>query len=200
MTPPSDHTLRFLSGCRENAPVEDRLAGILDHRQAVALGDRQKLAHVCHVSGEMYRNDRLGPRRDLSLDLAHIHAESVVAIDKDRRRPDLGDRAHCGDEGVGCRNDFVAVTDIERPERQLDCIGSRIHADGVFRPDQVRESALKIDERLAQGEIARRYEVAKLLPKIIAIGELLAQIGISNTHGAAALNSACYAAHTRRVP
>ena len=46
-----------------------RLAGVLDHDQAVASRDRQDRIHVGRLAVEVHRHDRLGPRRDRRFDL-----------------------------------------------------------------------------------------------------------------------------------
>ena len=71
--PPSAQTFRFFSGCSEKPPerpkvpallavdvAEDALAGILDHRQVVLLGDLHQRRHVGHLAGEVDRHERLG--------------------------------------------------------------------------------------------------------------------------------------------
>ncbi len=159
---------------------QDALAGVLDHRKIVALGDLHQLDHVGDLAGQLHRHDRLGPRRDRGLDLVDIHAEGIVAIDQHRRRAGFGDRADGGDEGVGGGDDLVAVADAERLQRQLERIGAGADADRVTGADQLGEALLEFGNRLAQREIAGRDQPADFGQDRRGVGELLEQIGISN--------------------
>ena len=78
-----------------------RLAGILDHRQAVPPGDLQDRVHVGRLPEKMDREDGLGPRRDGLLDQVGVHGVGLlVDIDEDRLGPAVGDGLGGGHEGA----------------------------------------------------------------------------------------------------
>ena len=158
--------------------AKDALAGILDHGQVVLLGDFHEGRHVGHLSREVDGQERLGALRDLRLDLAHIHAEIVRAVDEDRTGIGLTDRPHRRDEGVGRRDHLVSRSDTDGLERQLERIGSGIHADGVTRADHCGELLLELADRLAERKIARRNELPEKVEDFLDVlgAELLWQI------------------------
>src|ERR1017187_7479593 len=98
----------------------------------------------------MRRNDRARPRGDSAFELAHIHAEGVIAIDEDRPCADLANGSDRGDERVRGGNDIIACPDAERLERQFDGVSTGVDADGVARADEVREPAFELLERLSE--------------------------------------------------
>ena len=155
---------------------------ILDDRQVVLAGDLHQRRHVGHLPGEMDRNQRLGLLGDPGLDLAHVHAEVVGAVDKDRTRKQLADRADGRDEGVGGRDDLVARPDAQRLEAELDRVGARVHADGLARADHRGELLLELAHRLAEREVAGRHELAEQVEDLFDVlgAELLGQIGPLN--------------------
>ena len=172
------------SGAAEGAGLpavdiaEDALAGILDHRQIMLVRDLHESRHVGHLPGEVDRQKRLGAFGDPRLDLADVHAEIVGAVDKDRAGVSLGNGAHGGDEGVGRRDHFVARTDPDGLERQLERVGARVHADGMTAADYRCELLLELAHRLAQREVAGRNELAEQVEDFLDIlgAELLGQV------------------------
>src|SRR6266851_2996039 len=159
--------------------AEDALARILDHRQIVLLGNLHEGRHVGHLPRKMDRQERLGALGDLLLDLAHIHAEIVRAIDEDRTGIIFADRPYGRDEGVGRRYDLVFRSDADGLERQLERVCPRIHADCVTRADHCGELLLELADRLAEREIARGNELPEQVENFLDVlgAELLRQIG-----------------------
>ena len=118
--------------------------------------------------------------RDRGLDLVHIHAEGIVAVDQHRRRAGFRDRADGRDEGIGRGDDLVAMADAERLQRQLERIGAGADADGVTGADQFGKAPLELGNRLAQGEIAGCDQPADFGQDRRGVGELFEQIGVSD--------------------
>jgi hypothetical protein len=129
-------------------------------------------------------HDGLGARRDGGFDLAHVHAERIVAIDEHRPRADFVDGSHGSNERIGGGDHLIAVADVERPERQLERIGSRAATDRVSRADDIGKAPLELADGLAQGEVAGRHEAPQFLEIALGVGELLRQVGVANfEHG-----------------
>src|SRR6185437_9458408 len=112
----------------------------------------------------------------------NIHAESVVAIDEDRRCPDFADCAYGSDERIRGRDDFIADADAQHFQRKLERIRSGVDADGVARADKIGEAAFELAQRLAEGEVARRHESLELAPQVLTIAELLGQVRVAHAH------------------
>ena len=95
----------------------DRLAGVFDNAQGVALCNRRDSGHVARLTSIMYRHDRFGPRRDNLFDLIGINDKLLVGVDEDRSRAGLHNGAHRSDERAGTGNDFVARADAHGFQR-----------------------------------------------------------------------------------
>ena len=111
---------------------EMRLAGVLDERDAVTVGDRTQPRHVRSLPVQMYRNDRGGPRRDGRLDSGRIDCGAlVVHIHEDRRTAGHQDREAGEGGGHRGRNDLITGTNPERTQRERNRIGSVADTDGM---------------------------------------------------------------------
>lgn len=154
----------------------DRLTGVLDHGQPAASRDRHEAWHIDHIPGQMHRDDGLGRRRDRRFELVEIHTKAVVTIDEHGAGANLVDRADRGDEGVCGRNDLVARPDAACPERQFQCIGSRIDADGVPRAELCRKARLEFLQCLAERKIAALDQFLERIKEHGRVCKLLIQI------------------------
>ena len=91
-----------------------RLAGILDDRQAVTVGDGHDRLDVGRQAEQVDRADRSRPGRDRRLDPAGVDVVRVgLDVDEDRRRAGGQDRADGRVEGVADRDDLVARSETQ---------------------------------------------------------------------------------------
>ncbi len=95
-----------------------RLAGVLDDRQPVTIGDGHDGVHVRRQAEQVDRADRPGPRRDGRLDPVGIDQVRVgLDVDEDRGRAGVQDRADRRVEGVADGDDLVAGFRARGPRR-----------------------------------------------------------------------------------
>ena len=112
----------------------DGLGGVLDHVQAVALGDLTDGVHVGTLAEEMHRNDRPGERRDCVFDLLRVDVERPrIDINEHGLRAQPPDGAGRGEEREARHDDFVPFADVEGHQREEDGIAARSTGDGVLR-------------------------------------------------------------------
>ncbi len=77
------------------------------------------------LSKKMHGDDGSCLRCNTTSYIRNVHVESVgVHIDKHWRCFEPGDHACGGEEGVACRDDFIALLDSERKEREEQGVGS----------------------------------------------------------------------------
>ena len=137
-----------------------RLAGIFDHRDAVAVRDRQDSGHVRHLAVEMHRQDRLRPGRDRLLELVHVHGEGPgFHVDEHRHRAGVADRGDRRDERKRDGDDLVARSDAGRQEREVKRARARVHPDRLPGAAIGREVALEIGDELAEHELPALEDV-----------------------------------------
>jgi hypothetical protein len=106
-----------------------RLAGVLDDRYPMMVGNRLDRVHIGHLTVEMDGNNGLGSGCNLCLELSRIHRERHrLDIDEYRSCTCVADRRHGRDEGEWHRDDFVAGADARREKRQMQ--GTRSGIDG----------------------------------------------------------------------
>ena len=113
----------------------------------------------------MDRNDRLRSRGD--------RGGSLSRVDIERRRIDIDEHGACaepldrtgrGEERVGRRDDLVASFDVERHQREQECIGAGRHGNRVLDADERTQFSLQIvdlrphDEPLAVAHACHRRE------------------------------------------
>ena len=110
----------------------------------MTVGDRAQPLPVAGRAVEIDAEDRLGPRPDRRFDGVGVEAPGVGQdVDQHRLGADIDDRRDRGDPGHVGRDDFVAGTDPERGERQVQRRGRMRHADRVGDADIVGEHALE---------------------------------------------------------
>ena len=108
------------------------LGGVLDDREAVALGDRDERIHVGHEPVQVDRHDRLRPGRDGRLHEVGVHREVLGPdVHEDRAGARAQDDADGGVEAEADRDDLVARADAEAVQDRLLGEGPVGHEDGV---------------------------------------------------------------------
>ncbi len=163
----------------------DRLRGVLDHAQAVLLGDRVETVHVDRQAGQIDRQDCAGAGRDRGLDRVEIEvAGARIDVDEDRARPDRDDHVGGGDPGDRGGNDLVAGTDAGDPQRDLHrrrAIGQRAHRPAV---EQRRQRGLEGLHLRAGGDPARGQHFADRRDRVrVDVGPDEGQEGFGGSGG-----------------
>ena len=120
-----------------------RLGTILDEAQVICFRDAADIIHLCGLAVEVDDHDGLCLRRDGRLDARGVERETIIRLDKDRRRTIRRDGEDGRDIGVGRHEDFVPRPDAERAHRERQRVKARADADAVFPPDIGRERLLK---------------------------------------------------------
>ena len=91
--------------------------------------------------------DRLCSRRDISLNLRNIDIVcDRIDIDKNRRRPEPGDRTDGREKAVWGRNNLIAGADIESHQRKQDRITTGRAADRMFHAAICRKFAFEFGD------------------------------------------------------
>src|SRR5579864_7035530 len=109
----------------------------------------------------MHRHDGAGPRRDGGVDQSWIdRVGGGVDVDQDRRGADRNDGEDRGDEGVRGGDDFVARTDAEPPERQLNRSAAGTDANAVPGTGEAGELLFKGRNGPAADEVSPTADLA----------------------------------------
>ena len=112
------------------------LRAILDHQQFEFIGQGLDFFHVGGQPKQVYRQNRpgfIGYRRP---DLGRIDIQAVrLYIDEYGFRSDITDGFTGGDKGKGAGDDFVTRFYPGGEQGQVQCIGTRGAADGMFRAE-----------------------------------------------------------------
>lgn len=116
-----------------------RLGTVLDEAQAVRLRDAADRVHLRGLAIEMDDHDGTRFRRDGRLDACGVERETVIRLDKDRRRTIRRDGEDGRDVGIGGHDDFVPCPDAECTHRERQRVETRGDADTVFPPDKGRK-------------------------------------------------------------
>ena len=96
---------------------------IVDHSEAIVVGDSLNAIHRAGVTVAMHRHDGGGLRSDGGLYFVGVQVEGLrVNVDKDRLDAIPQERVRGGDEGIGCGDDFA--TDAQGLERRHQCQGA----------------------------------------------------------------------------
>ncbi len=120
------------------------------------LGNRHQRIKVRALAIEVNRNNRLGARRDRSLDLIHVDQEIVVPdVDENRRCAKGADRRDRRHGRVGHRDDLVAGLHAQCGQRDIDGIGSAVDPDTAGHAEIRRHLALELDPLLPEHQPAR---------------------------------------------
>ena len=145
------------------------LRGVLEHAQAVRLGELAQLGHRRRVPVQV---DRAGapwcasPIAGSARRRGHVEGPRVD-VAEDRRRAGVDDRLGGRVEGERGHDDLVAGADAEGPQRDRQRVGAVGDADAVAGPEEVRELGLEgLDlgpEDVAAGAKHRGLAVGDLL-------------------------------------
>ena len=130
-----------------------RLAGVLDDREPVPLGDRGDRGHVRGQAEQVDRADRLRARRDRRLDPVSVdHVRVRLDVDEDRRRSGREDRTGGRVERVTDRDHLVTGSEphagVDDHQRDRP-VGDR---DRVADTDVLRPVRLELGDLRALGE------------------------------------------------
>jgi hypothetical protein len=156
------------------APVQRAvgLAGVLDHRQSVAVGDGLDGVHVRHDAEQADRDDGPRPGRDGGLDAAGIHQVRVgLDVHEDRRGAREEDRGHRGVEGVRDGDDLVARAVAQPGEERHQRRRAVRHGHRVLDAAVGRPALLQLRDLLALGDHAAAEDFRD------GVDLLLAEIG-----------------------
>ena len=134
----------------ERAPVgvprnvaPERVARVLDHRQAVAGGDLGDAVPVGRVADEVGEQQRAGAVGDHLLDPVDVDAvRQRLAVDEHRDPAAADDRCDVGREGERARDDLGAGREIEQLEREVERRRPRVAHDPVRLAEARRDLAL----------------------------------------------------------
>ena len=107
---------------------------------------------IRRLAEEVDRDDRLGLRGDLGLDLGRIDVEVLVDVHEDGHGAGLADRLGSGDEAVGDGDDLVPGADAQGLEGDVDGVRPVGAADAVLDAELLREGLLEALDVLAADE------------------------------------------------
>ena len=131
-----------------------RLAGVLDHREPVAVGDLLNRVHVARLAVEVHRHDGRGEAVVLlggRLEGGRVDERRVLeAVDEHGHGADVAHGLGGGDERVDRHEHLVAGPHVRRQQRQLDRVGARADADGVLAAAERGEGGLELLELRAR--------------------------------------------------
>ena len=121
-----------------------RLAGVLEHEQAVAVGDGGDLVHGRRLAVEVHGHDGFRPLADRILQRARVEVEGLrIRVDEHRGGSGTHDRERGRHERVGRRDHLVTGADATCAERQVESRQAGVGADRSGRPAVGRELLLE---------------------------------------------------------
>mmetsp|Transcript_165754 Transcript_165754/g.532226 ORF Transcript_165754/g.532226 Transcript_165754/m.532226 type:complete len:214 (-) Transcript_165754:161-802(-) len=115
-----------------HAGLPDHLSCILDHLDALLLGQFQDGPHVDWKMVCVHAQDGLRAGRDLGGHLVHTHVEVVTAIYQNRNGAASHDLRDAGDDAKGGQDDLVALAEAQRLHRDVQGGGAVRDGDGVL--------------------------------------------------------------------
>ena len=134
---------------------EDRLGGVLDHRDAGAVGDRHERIDVGGAAEEMNGDDRLRAPADLPLHVGRADEVGVgIDVGEDRHGAETRHGAGRREEGVARQDHLIAGLDVEGHQGEEEAVGAGGAADGVRHAQQPRQFGLEIGDVGAEDEPA----------------------------------------------
>jgi hypothetical protein len=141
-------------------PCAQRLAGVVDQHQPVAIADRLQFFQLARVAVDVDGHDSLRPRADGGFDCSRVEVPGArVDVCEDRRRT-LVDRAVGGrDEGIGRRDHLVPGRDAGGDAEQVQPRRPARERSRVRRAHGLREQLLEPVDRRAEREPARAEHV-----------------------------------------
>lgn len=129
------------------APAIDgsvRLRRILEHEQAMAVGNTHKRIEVGWLAIQVHGNNALGLGRDSGRYLLRVNVEAALGrLDRNWRCAALAHREPRGDECVTRHDDLVTGSDIQCQQGQFKCIESVRDTHGVAGSTKVRKRVFK---------------------------------------------------------
>ena len=109
------------------------LGAVLEHGNAVAIGDGHDALHVAGRAGHVDRHDQPRAGSDLALQVLRIHAETVVDLAQDRDGVGLHDRPDRRDPEEGRHDDLAAGTDSQGGHRREQRACAATYSQREFR-------------------------------------------------------------------
>ena len=139
-----------------------RLRGVLDYAEFMRGGEGLKGVEVEGLAEEVHRHDGAGTRSDLPGGVHEVDIEGVrIDVDPDRGRTKTGHGARGSEESEGWQEDFVAFADIERHEREQQCVGTGRDPEGVLHAEERGAVFLEGLEARAHDEHVRAEDIAE---------------------------------------
>ncbi len=131
----------------------ERVAGVLDHLQAVAVGDRPDAVPVRGVADQVRGEDRLGPRPDHRLDRVDVDLERVRGdVDEHRHQTGSQDRGDVGGERDRRGDDLVAGFEAEHLDREVERRAAGVAHDAAALAEQLGDALLHRLDVLADAQ------------------------------------------------
>src|ERR1700682_2054349 len=111
----------------------------------MAPGEFQDGVHIGRLSVKMYRQDRLGARRNCPLNLCDVDVEgSGIDVGKHRAGAAVIEGGDPGYESERGRDHFISWSDARSQQSQMQRAGPRIHRYCEFSAGAEREIPLKL--------------------------------------------------------
>ena len=147
----------------------DGVRGVLDDTNSVPIAECVEPVHVDRSTGEMDRHDRRRPWRDCGLRLIEVDQPGAgLAVDEDRRRPDVLDGIGGGDERHRGHDHLVAGADVQCPQCEHQGRRAGRDAANMRDADVLLEHALESLDLRARADPARTQRVGDLLDLRVA--------------------------------
>ena len=110
--------------------------------------------HVGRLPVQVDRQNRLRSRGDGAFNQFDVNQIGArVDVDQDWGRAGVVDGQDCRDEGVGGGNDFIAGSNSQGAEHQMERFGTIAHTHAVIRAAKVSKIAFKRRHRRAENEL-----------------------------------------------
>jgi hypothetical protein len=109
------------------------LSRILDHFETVRIGDYANSIHVRRVPIQMHWDESFSPNCNVLFELIDIDRAGLrVNIHEYNSRTGGGNRLGRCDESVGGCDYLVPRSDVQRSQRELECVGTIADSDAVL--------------------------------------------------------------------
>ena len=132
-----------------------RVRHVLDHGQAVPLGNGQDGLHVAAHPAEVDGHDRAGARGDGGLDGRRRDVVGLgIDVGKDGDEAGVEDGGDAGEEGDGGDDDLGAAVQAEGLQGDLQRAGAAVEADAVAGAVGRGEGLLELDDGIVVGAVA----------------------------------------------
>jgi len=120
-------------------------AAVLDHGQAVPVGDGQDGVHLARVAVGVLGDDDLRARGDGLLQKAYVHVVGDrLDVHEDAGRPQVRDRVDVHDAGVAGQDDLVALADAEGLEDGVHGHAALPEGEGARGAEPVGEGGFEV--------------------------------------------------------